>query len=900
MEQADNGVLVVSSTSLNDDYQFDKVLRLVGEKKERFGVVCPPPGGVWTSANATNFVSNLTAAVQRHRPRLILSLGDTARSLLGLTNTLDNCRGYIQAAPFRQSVQDSLRLPTNSQLPTLTTLPALTITPSLSDADASASPSQSIRSTPLTPLLKLSLNTPASSMSSITPANEHATESHALPAILATYSPTGLVVGLQGLMGIVAWDIGRAVEVARMGYTPDPEHYSEHPGYDEVVAYRNAVEAQPEVMLAADIETAGFDKEQAEEDESDTPPGYITCISFSLRDHEAITIPWQPPYLELCKQILALPNTKVFWNGIKYDVPMLTGHGAVIGGRVYDAMWGWKFLQGGLPKSVKPNRLSFVAPHYCNTEPWKHLSSLQPEYYSCKDAAVTRRIGLGLQRTLLQKGMWSSFIRDRVELVPLLHKMGRTGLPVDGEAQAALAVRLEAEQGDELKLVQAEVPDALKKVIIKKGKPKKDLELYEEFEREDGKKGWRRLEDFKPRSAPQLIAYMEAMGYPVPRNTKTGKPTTGEKGLRRLAMRYNDPVLKAVLGFKESSKVSSTYLWPIESDGRVRTHYDFTYTSRLRSYRHNLQNVPKRKAHLAKLLRATVRPPDGWCFVEADLSSAEPLMTGFFADDPQYMQIATHGAHVFFASHMLGEPLALDMSGLEEGVREARRRAETTMAPGTSIAVYDVAKTTLMGISYGMGKGLMHKENPEVFESEAVAERYRRMYFDTIGRKVKVWQDKVVMEAHRRHCLRNPFHHLMWFWNVLVWDGRYKTWRLGTDAKAAIAALPQSSIGVKVCRDIVGLREVVEAGWLPLQIHDALFACCPLSERDWVAKRMAEQMTAPVPELAGLSFGVEVKVGERSWAEMETYCKVKPVLPSSPLLSKGEGSPLEGGAVTSG
>lgn len=684
--------------------------------------------------------------------------------------------------------------------------------------------------------------------------------------------------GMQGLSGIVAWDIGRAVEVARDGWQPDPEVYSEHPSYDEVVAFRNAVRASPEAMLAADIETAGFEKDDAEETEDDTPPGYITCISFSLGLGEALTVPWQQPFLPLLREILALPNMKVWWNGIKYDIPMLRGHDAPCGGPQFDAQQGWKFLQGGLPKEVKPNRLGFVAPMYCNTEPWKHLSGLRPEFYSCKDASVTLRIGVKLKEQLVAKRMWDAFMRDRVELAPLLQRMGRTGLPVDQTAQEALRIKLAEEQKVELAKVQASVPDALRKVIIKKGRPRVRFEEYEEFEREEGKRGWRRLEDFNPNSSDQLLKYIKYKGYKTPTNPKTGGESTLEKGLRRLAKLTNDPVLHAALNFKESAKISSTYLWHIESDGRVRGHYDYTYTSRLRMFKQNLQNIPKRKKKLAMQLRETVKPPAGWVFVEADLMSAEPLMTGFYADDPTYMRMATYGAHTFFASYMMGEPLRVEDG--EDAIAAFKLRAEhTPVYNGAELAVYDVAKTTLMGISYGMTKGLMHKENPEVFRSEAEAERYRKMYFDTIGTKVKIWQEKVVMEAHRRHCLRNLFNHVMWFWDVLSWDGKKQTWRLGDEAKAAMACLPQSTVGVKICRDIVGLKDVIEEGYLPLQIHDAFVACCPAVEADRVAGRMVEQMSAPVPELGGLAFGVDCKISDRSWAHMEPYRKVKPLLP---------------------
>src|SRR5262245_39301930 len=44
-----------------------------------------------------------------------------------------------------------------------------------------------------------------------------------------------------------------------------------------------------------------------------------------------------------------------------------------------------------------------------------------------------------------------------------------------------------------------------------------------------------RLEDFNPRSSQQMLAYLKAKGYPIPKDRKDKtKETTGKEGMRKL------------------------------------------------------------------------------------------------------------------------------------------------------------------------------------------------------------------------------------------------------------------------------------------------------------------------------------------------------------------------------
>jgi uracil-DNA glycosylase family 4 len=184
---------------------------------------------------------------------------------------------------------------------------------------------------------------------------------------------------------------------------------------------------------------------------SDTDRGYHRPIS-------AITFPWTPPYIAPALSALQRAKSLVFWNA-SFDLPRLHNAGATTSGTVVDAMWAWHFLQSDLPKS-----LGFVAPFYYAGPAWKHLASGQPPFYSATDSAVTRSCYLGIRADLIQQQRWDAFTRHCTQITPILGSMGSKGIRVDETQQAAFMTRMQSEYDAANAELQAAVPVALKPV----------------------------------------------------------------------------------------------------------------------------------------------------------------------------------------------------------------------------------------------------------------------------------------------------------------------------------------------------------------------------------------------------------------------------------------------------
>ena len=151
--------------------------------------------------------------------------------------------------------------------------------------------------------------------------------------------------------------------------------------------------------------------------------------------------------------------------------------------------------------------------------------------------------------------------------------------------------------------------------------------------------------------------------------------------------------------------------------------------------------------------------------------------------------------------------------------------------------------------------------------SEAEAKRLQNMYFELFP-KIREWQRSVLDRASRECKLRNPFGYEMSFWEVFRWDAKYKRWALGEDAKSAIAFLPRDTAAAMLKEVLLRLRPLADEGVLLASTHDSVTCEMREDDLDRVARFVKSEMERGVPELGGLSIGVELKAGP-AWHESE-------------------------------
>ena len=378
-----------------------------------------------------------------------------------------------------------------------------------------------------------------------------------------------------------------------------------------------------------------------------------------------------------------------------------------------------------------------------------------------------------------------------------------------------------------------------------------------------------------------MLRYLKVMGYPIPRDPKTKKPTTGEMELALLADRleregHPDPLFSDILCGRKLKK-GRGYLLDnfLGRDGRM--HPEFTLlpeTGRLSSRRPSFMNQPQGRApegappweliekEVAKAIRSTVIPTPGFLLMEADWISMEAQLLAWFANDPSYARISTLGAHAYLMSHIIGKPadLAWDDKKLKAYLKEVKE---------SDAKAYHTAKTSNLSDTYDVGVRKLAKVlNCSLSRAQEIKD-IRRRAFPLIAE----WQLRTRLRAHHEGKLVNPFGFPMYFWNVFEpvtkprRDG--KKFTLGQQAHECLAGMPQST-NASMLRQVIVEFADLKLDWMFLlvPIHDALFVEVREDMVDEGRKVLRNLMGRPWKELDGLRVGVDIKVGT-NWAKME-------------------------------
>ena len=229
--------------------------------------------------------------------------------------------------------------------------------------------------------------------------------------------------------------------------------------------------------------------------------------------------------------------------------------------------------------------------------------------------------------------------------------------------------------------------------------------------------------EFNINSPKQLaVLLFEEMGIKPVKKTKTGF-STDESVLKTLSGEVE--IAGKILSYRGLTKLKSTFVDGITalidpSTGRVHTTFNQTVaaTGRLSSSNPNLQNIPVRDGHSARV-RESFIPGDGFAFLSADYSQIELRLVAHMSGDPVLLEAFREGKdiHAITASEVFGI-----MPGLV--TKEMRRRA----------------KAINFGIIYGMGPfGLASDLDISVKE----AGEYIESYFDHY-KLVKEFIDKTI------------------------------------------------------------------------------------------------------------------------------------------------------------
>ena len=309
------------------------------------------------------------------------------------------------------------------------------------------------------------------------------------------------------------------------------------------------------------------------------------------------------------------------------------------------------------------------------------------------------------------------------------------------------------------------------------------------------------------------------LGLPHGKKTKTGWSTNADV-LEKL--RYEAPIVGAVLEYRQYAKLKSTYadglLKAMDPDGRVRTSFQMTVTAtgRLSSTEPNLQNIPTR-TDLGSEIRKMFIPAEGCLLVDADYSQIELRLLACIAGD-EAMQRA------FQAGHDIHTATAAQVFHVapEDVTHEMRRRA----------------KAVNFGIVYGISA---YSLSQDIGVTVAEAKDYMDAYFASFP-GVKAYMEAVVAKARENGYVETLFHR-----RRDLPELKSSNFNLRSFGERVALNMPIQGTAADLMKlAMVAVHRRLKAeglrARLVLQVHDELIVECPEAEAETAAKLLAEEM----------------------------------------------------------
>ena len=590
-------------------------------------------------------------------------------------------------------------------------------------------------------------------------------------------------------------------------------HYETVLDWPAFERWRARIEAAE--LTAFDTETTSLDEMQAR----------IVGLSFSVAPGQAAYIPLAhtgpdaPAQLPIDEVLARLrpwfenPQAKKLGQHIKYDRHVLANHGIEVAGYAHDTM-----LQSYVLEVHRPHNLASLAERHLGRSgisyedlcgkgahqiPFAQVPVEQAARYSCEDSEQTMDVHRVLWPRLQQDERLGAIYALEVQCSEVLYRIERHGVLID----AAQLKKQSHELGQRIVALEAEA-HALAGQAFNLGSPKQIGEIF-----------------------------FDKLGLPIVKKTATGKPSTDEEVLEKLAEDY--PLPARILEHRGLSKLKSTYTDKLplllDAGGRVHTHYAqaVAVTGRLASNDPNLQNIPVRTPEGRRIREAFIAPP-GHVIMSCDYSQIELRIMAHLSDDAALLKAFHDGldVHRATASEVFGVPV--------EQVSAEQRR---------------YAKVINFGLIYGMSSfGLARNLGID----NTAARNYIQRYFERYP-GVRRYMDNTRQQAKARGYVETVFGRRLVLPEINSPNGPR---RQGAE-RAAINAPMQGTAADLIKKAMVAVQQALEqqrkASAVVMQVHDELVLEVPEAEVDWaraeVPRLMAGVAQLKVPLLAEVGVG---------------------------------------------
>ena len=422
-------------------------------------------------------------------------------------------------------------------------------------------------------------------------------------------------------------------------------------------------------------------------------------------------------------------------------------------------------------------------------------------------AAAVDGLYQALAPRLREKGLWELLETAELPLCRVLAEMERTGCRVDKGALVAFG-----------EMLSARIAAQEKAVYDMAG------------------------EEFNINSPKQLGQILFGkLGLPHGKKTKTGWSTNADV-LEKL--RYEAPIVGAVLEYRQFAKLKSTYadglLKALDSDGRIRTSFQMTVTAtgRLSSTEPNLQNIPTR-TDLGSEIRRMFIPAEGCVLVDADYSQIELRLLAHISGDEAMRSAFRSGGD--FHAETAAKVFHVDPADV---TAEMRRRA----------------KAVNFGIVYGISAFSLGQD---IGVTVAEAKDYMEAYFATFP-GVRRYMDAVVEKAKETGYVETIFHRRRELPELKSSNFNLRSFGERVALNMPIQGTAADIMKLAMIAVWKRLKAEHPAARLVLQVHDELIVECPEAEAEAVARAVEEEMervvSLSVPLTAEAHWG-------RNWLE---------------------------------
>ena len=457
----------------------------------------------------------------------------------------------------------------------------------------------------------------------------------------------------------------------------------------EAVSYNLAVteeEIKNVVKQLERTENLSFDTET---DSPDPVTAKLVGISLAAKPEVAWYIPVnvedalpQEMVRALLHPLFENANIRKIAHNFKFDEMVLQKAGFTLKGPSFDTM-----IAAYLVDVSQRIKMDSLAKKYLNYEPisienligkgraQKSMAEIPYRdilHYACEDADITFRLFEVLLEKLREDDLLD--VADNIDF-PLIHVLGemeRKGVKVDIDMLEVFSGELTSD------LIKLE-----KEIFAKTG------------------------EEFNLNSPQQLGTILfEKMGIPAGKKTKTGKYSTSEAVLSKLAVEYDVPSL--ILDYRTLSKLRSTYVdalpkLVLPQTGRIHTEFNqcVAATGRLSSSNPNLQNIPIRTKRGREIRKAFV-PAEGYKMLAADYSQVELRVIASISGDKNMIAAFRNGEDIH--SRTAKEIFGLD--SIDEVTADHRRKAkEVNFGIPYGVSAYGLASR--LGIANSEGKEMI-------------------------------------------------------------------------------------------------------------------------------------------------------------------------------------------------